>query len=318
MATDLWALGCLLVQHKILADETPYKRSTSRHEVFSAILRKEPPSTNCPTTINQPLWDFIQKCWIIVPEDRPPASELCLLLARRNLRDHHTVPQQSAPTQMCPSISQIAEPVSSPTTRHTDQSSRPHTDLSMPDNTVPHVQRGLELPPHVRLSSFAAPRRPLSPFHHQSGVLTNAVNCLYVVQKEHTSIRETGHYLDVIGDTDGKAYIGMESSHNGVYAEVCERGIQKLRLRVHACHDARIRISRDFAGPVKVNHRHGYAPTSYSPGIHFTFRLLGSAEKKNIGWTGSGYKQRTRRGWDGDELIVRSKLGHIYLFYGDE
>ncbi|KAG8958407.1 hypothetical protein FRC03_009175 [Tulasnella sp. 419] len=231
-------------------------------------------------------------------------------------------------------------------------SSQTHSNPSDPDYHTfgsPHPLIQGELPPHERLSSFAAPRRPLSPSSdcsHQSGVPTNAVNYLYVVQKKHSSISGNwtvcpslpvpwSYYLrsenlrleassfvaakvDVIGDTEGKAYIGVESRHNGVYAEVRERGKQKFRLRAYACQDVRIRIPRDFAGPVTLYHRHGYASTSYSPDIYSNFRLLDSTEKETTGWIGAGYEQQSLLGWEGDELIVWSKKGHISLFYGDE
>ncbi|KAG8959518.1 hypothetical protein FRC03_007886 [Tulasnella sp. 419] len=75
-ATDIWALGCLLVQ--ILADRIPYQHITRREAVLSAIVRGNPPSTNRPDAINPSQWDYISKCWNVEPEERPPVSKLWL------------------------------------------------------------------------------------------------------------------------------------------------------------------------------------------------------------------------------------------------
>ncbi|KAG8940446.1 hypothetical protein FRC03_005466 [Tulasnella sp. 419] len=73
-ATDMWALGCLLVQ--IIADEIPYQHIARRQAVLSAIVRGDPPSPNRPDEINQSQWDCISKCWSIAPEGRPPVTDL--------------------------------------------------------------------------------------------------------------------------------------------------------------------------------------------------------------------------------------------------
>ncbi|KAG8928542.1 hypothetical protein FRC02_006785 [Tulasnella sp. 418] len=77
-ASDMWALGCLLVQ--ILADEIPYRHITRRQAVISAIVRGDPPSENRPHVISLSQWQYICKCWRIKPEARPQVSELCWIL----------------------------------------------------------------------------------------------------------------------------------------------------------------------------------------------------------------------------------------------
>ncbi|KAG8957217.1 hypothetical protein FRC03_010365 [Tulasnella sp. 419] len=74
-ATDIWALGCLLVQ--IIADEIPYQHITRRQAVLSAIVQGHPPSPNRPDVITQSQWDCVTKCWNIIPGGRPLVSELC-------------------------------------------------------------------------------------------------------------------------------------------------------------------------------------------------------------------------------------------------
>ncbi|KAG8958408.1 hypothetical protein FRC03_009176 [Tulasnella sp. 419] len=252
-ATDMWALGCLVLQ--ILSDEIPYQRMTRKHEVLSAILRKEAPSKTRPEVMNRLIWDYIRKCWSVAPQDRPQVTDLCSLFLRKNAVNYLYIVQRkhssiSGNWTVCPSL-----PV-----------------------PWPYQLRGENL--RLEASSFVAAK------------------------------------VDLVGE--GKARIGIESRHNGVYAEVRERGKQKFRLRAYACQDVRIRIPRDFAGPVKLYHRHGYASTSYSPDIYSNFRLLDSTEKETTGWIGAGYEQQSLLGWEGDELIVWSKKGHISLFYGDE
>ncbi|KAG8940812.1 hypothetical protein FRC03_005098, partial [Tulasnella sp. 419] len=63
---------------KVLADKIPYQHITRRQAVLSAIVRGDPPSTNRPDAISPSQWDYIIKCWNVAPEERPPASELCL------------------------------------------------------------------------------------------------------------------------------------------------------------------------------------------------------------------------------------------------
>ncbi|KAG8909422.1 hypothetical protein FRC02_007798, partial [Tulasnella sp. 418] len=88
-ATDIWALGCLLVL--VLADKIPYQHITRRQAVLSAIVRGDPPSTNRPDAIGPSQWDYIIKCWNVAPEERPPVSELCL----------HFQPKSSTPVDSC-------------------------------------------------------------------------------------------------------------------------------------------------------------------------------------------------------------------------
>ncbi|KAG8926981.1 hypothetical protein FRC02_008552 [Tulasnella sp. 418] len=91
--TDIWALGCLLVQvntqicvasymcrhldlGKIIADEIPYQHVTRSQAVLSAIVRGDPPSPDQPDVISQSQWECVTKCWNMMPGGRPLVSEL--------------------------------------------------------------------------------------------------------------------------------------------------------------------------------------------------------------------------------------------------
>ncbi|KAG8952705.1 mitogen-activated protein kinase kinase kinase 9 [Tulasnella sp. 419] len=71
-ATDIWALACLIVQ--ILTDKIPYHHISRKQAVMVAIVRGEPPVSKKHESIDAALWGCIQKCWSLVPGDRPSVS----------------------------------------------------------------------------------------------------------------------------------------------------------------------------------------------------------------------------------------------------
>ncbi|KAG8922388.1 Suppressor of Sensor Kinase (SLN1) [Tulasnella sp. 418] len=74
IATDIWALGCLIVQ--ILTDEIPYQHIVRKHAITLAIMRGEPPMSNASGTVKESLWDCIKNCWSRDPTQRPGASDI--------------------------------------------------------------------------------------------------------------------------------------------------------------------------------------------------------------------------------------------------
>ncbi|KAG8946869.1 hypothetical protein FRC03_001243 [Tulasnella sp. 419] len=94
VATDVWALGCLILQAgfrsfsseafvltilKILTDEAPYQHISRRQAVLSAIMRGEPPANN-RNGIDERLWRCIKACWSIPPSDRPAVADIARCL----------------------------------------------------------------------------------------------------------------------------------------------------------------------------------------------------------------------------------------------
>ncbi|KAG8920461.1 Suppressor of Sensor Kinase (SLN1) [Tulasnella sp. 418] len=91
-ATDIWALGCLIVQvrldvitpvkvsdsnmPKILTDEIPYQRISRKQAVMMAISRGEQPMLNLNGAIEKSSWEIIKKCWSSDPARRPSAIDM--------------------------------------------------------------------------------------------------------------------------------------------------------------------------------------------------------------------------------------------------
>ncbi|KAG8930975.1 hypothetical protein FRC02_003396 [Tulasnella sp. 418] len=91
-ATDVWALGCLLVQ--ILTDEIPYQKIIGKQALLMAILRGAPPMSNEAGGIAEALWNCIKKCWNVVPDNRPRTSELEQQLVLQCARPQEVKDQQ--------------------------------------------------------------------------------------------------------------------------------------------------------------------------------------------------------------------------------
>ncbi|KAG8918333.1 hypothetical protein FRC02_002455 [Tulasnella sp. 418] len=85
-ASDIWALGCLIVQ--VLTDEKPYERIFRKQAVIVAISRNELPAMNKRGMIHAPLWNCIRKCWSLQPDERPDVSEVARHL---RLPEHSTM-----------------------------------------------------------------------------------------------------------------------------------------------------------------------------------------------------------------------------------
>ncbi|KAG8915891.1 p21 protein (Cdc42 Rac)-activated kinase, partial [Tulasnella sp. 418] len=83
-ATDIWALGCLVVQ--IFSDRIPYQHITRRHAIPPVIIRGELPVSNDNGDIDPPLWNCLSKCFNVDPSLRPGAHEV-----RRHLSDRGTM-----------------------------------------------------------------------------------------------------------------------------------------------------------------------------------------------------------------------------------
>ncbi|KAG8925340.1 hypothetical protein FRC02_009733 [Tulasnella sp. 418] len=73
-ATDIWALGCLVVQ--ILTDQIPYQHIVRKQAVPFAILKGEPPVSSADGMIDSCLWNCIQSCFDVDPANRPPVREI--------------------------------------------------------------------------------------------------------------------------------------------------------------------------------------------------------------------------------------------------
>ncbi|KAG8961033.1 hypothetical protein FRC03_005852 [Tulasnella sp. 419] len=56
--------------------EVPYRNITRKQAIPQAILRGDPPMMNVTGTVAQSLWNCIEKCWSMVPNDRPHTSEV--------------------------------------------------------------------------------------------------------------------------------------------------------------------------------------------------------------------------------------------------
>ncbi|KAG8961031.1 hypothetical protein FRC03_005850 [Tulasnella sp. 419] len=94
-ATDVWALGCLLVQClKILTDAIPYQKIIGKQALLMAILRGAPPMSNEAGGIAEALWNCIKKCWNVVPDNRPRTSELEQQLVLQCARPQEVKDQQ--------------------------------------------------------------------------------------------------------------------------------------------------------------------------------------------------------------------------------
>ncbi|KAG8927527.1 hypothetical protein FRC02_008082 [Tulasnella sp. 418] len=67
-ATDIWALGCLVVQ--ILTDRIPIVRKQA------VPFASEPPVSNTDGIIDSRLWNCIKRCFDVHPVNRPPVREI--------------------------------------------------------------------------------------------------------------------------------------------------------------------------------------------------------------------------------------------------
>ncbi|KAG8926019.1 hypothetical protein FRC03_009686 [Tulasnella sp. 419] len=79
--SDIWAFGCVVVQ--ILTGQIPFEWITQKYAVIPAIMRGERPIKGRDGRVDQELWDCLEKCWTMDPEDRPEASSL-----QRELSQH--------------------------------------------------------------------------------------------------------------------------------------------------------------------------------------------------------------------------------------
>jgi len=71
--SDIYSFGCVMLQ--VLTGKVPYYECRSDHQVTVKILRGNKPARPVTPHIEDPLWDFVQTCWLDA-ECRPSAEEV--------------------------------------------------------------------------------------------------------------------------------------------------------------------------------------------------------------------------------------------------
>ena len=90
--TDMWSFGMTILE--ILTNESPFYKYANDYtvvmQIHGRILPTEPAAADRYGNVGPPseLWEGIQKCWHEIPEKRPSAAEMVILLteASRGLK----------------------------------------------------------------------------------------------------------------------------------------------------------------------------------------------------------------------------------------
>ncbi|KAG2062405.1 kinase-like protein [Suillus hirtellus] len=78
LASDIYSFGCIMLQ--VFTGRIPYSEFRNDYEVPVKILRGRKPARPVIPSIADTLWDFIQKCWLDEPEQRPSAREVLIFI----------------------------------------------------------------------------------------------------------------------------------------------------------------------------------------------------------------------------------------------
>ncbi|KAG8910529.1 hypothetical protein FRC02_007136, partial [Tulasnella sp. 418] len=123
------------------------------------------------------------------------------------------------------------------------------------------------------------------------------------------------------GDSKGRALLEVASHNGSAWARVVSRQNQKFRLKATSHNGAvTIKLPDDFEGPVSFSTCNGCV--RFSPRLQaklVTFAKDRKAGKAFIGdWESAGYGDGDHVDWNGDELIVGTKNGSLYVGFNDE
>ncbi|KAG8921707.1 hypothetical protein FRC02_012402 [Tulasnella sp. 418] len=193
-ATDMWALGCLIVQ--ILTDEIPYKHLNARMAVLLAIVGGKPPTDKHNPKIDVDLWQWIQKCWSVMPDDRPKASELRSLLLTMDFHSPSTANLTQA-RKSVPTVGYAVPPAGSSSSR---EGTGPISGEPSPSGALRQSQ-----------SKKRTPTPPEDPY--PSFIIPGSSE--YLGEDEHERGNRAKHYVDVASFKFVDSDDGLVSGDNG-------------------------------------------------------------------------------------------------------
>ncbi|KAF8997726.1 hypothetical protein BDQ17DRAFT_1309590 [Cyathus striatus] len=143
------------------------------------------------------------------------------------------------------------------------------------------------------------------------------------LEATHGSINATVRLVEGEGGIERKrkrVTIAMKSEHGGITAQILDTPTRPpFHIQLQSSNgDIRLHIPRTFHGPITISIKHG--SLRFSESLEESLISFGEMDGVCTGFIGdfSALSGKEAQSWDGDEIYVEAKHGHVRVLFDDD